>query len=93
MKEEIKILKNYTIHRRFLFVYKTMLSYFLKCRKKIENKNQRVAQTERGKPMLLWKWAVCDSRKSRFIKEEEVGGLLSINTPQSQIRLVGSILF
>ena len=86
MKEEIKILKNYTIRRRFSFVYKTMLSYFLKCRKKI-------AQTKRGKPMILWKWAVCDSRKSRFIKEEEVGGLLSINTPQSQIRLVGSILF
>ena len=46
--------------------------------------------------MLLWKWAVCDSKKSKFIKEEEVSGLLSslgIKTPQSQIPLVGPILF
>ena len=46
--------------------------------------------------MLLWKWAVCDSQKLKFIKEEEVSGLLSslrIKTPQSQIPLVGPILF
>ena len=36
--------------------------------------------------MLLWKGVVCESKKSKFIKVEEVKGLLSslgIKTPQS----------
>ena len=32
MKEGIKNLKSSTLHQGFYFVYKTMLSYFLKCR-------------------------------------------------------------
>ena len=46
--------------------------------------------------MLLSKCAVCDSRKSRFIKEQEDSGLLSsleIRTPLSKTPLVGSFLF
>ena len=42
--------------------------------------------------MLLSKCAVRDSKKSKFIKEQEAGGLLSslgIRTPLSQIPLLG----
>ena len=46
--------------------------------------------------MLLSKCAVCDSKRSKFIKEQEASGLLSslgIKTPLSKIPLVGPLLF
>ena len=46
--------------------------------------------------MLLSKCAICSSKKSRFIKEQEASGLLSRlgkKTPSSKISLVGSLLF
>ena len=46
--------------------------------------------------MLLTKCAVCDSEKSKFIKQEEATGLLSsleIKTPLSKIPLIGPLLF
>ena len=46
--------------------------------------------------MLLSKCAVCDSKKSKFIKEQEASGLLSslgIKTPLSKIPLLGLLLF
>ena len=45
---------------------------------------------------MLSKCAVCNNKKSRFIKEQEASGLLStlgINTPLSKIPLVGPLLF
>ena len=45
--------------------------------------------------MLLSKCAVCDSKKSKFIKEQEASGLLNslgIKTPLSKIPLVGPLL-
>ena len=46
--------------------------------------------------MLLSKCAVSDSKKSKFIKEQEANGLLSsleIKTPLSKIPLVSPLLF
>ena len=46
--------------------------------------------------MPLSKCAVCGSKKSKFIKEQEANGLLrslGIKTPLSQIILVGPVLF
>ena len=46
--------------------------------------------------MLLSKCAVYDSKKPRFIKEQEASGLLSslgIKTPWIKIPLVGPLLF
>ena len=46
--------------------------------------------------MLLSNFAVCDSKKSKFIKEQEASGLLNslgIKTPLSKISLVGPLLF
>ena len=45
--------------------------------------------------MLLSKCAVCNSKKSKFIKEQETRGLLSslgIRSPLSQIPLLGPLL-
>ena len=54
-----------------------MLSCCLKCRKNTESKNQRIAKIKSGRIILLLKCAVCDSKKSKFIKQQEVSGLLS----------------
>ena len=72
-----------------------MLLYCLKCRKNTETKNTKVVRTRNGKIMLLSKYAVGDSRKSKFIKEQEASWLLSsleIKTSLSKIYLVGALL-
>ena len=46
--------------------------------------------------MLSSKCMVCDSKITKFIKEQEASGLLSglgTNTPLSKIPLVGPLLF
>ena len=46
--------------------------------------------------MILSKYAICGSKKSRFIKHQEAKGLLSklgIKTPLSKIPILGDILF
>ena len=48
-----------------------MLSYCLKCRRNNENKNPKDVKTKNVKIMLLLKYAVCGSKKSKFIKEQE----------------------
>ena len=65
-----------------------MLPYCLKCRKKTESKNPKVARTKNRRIMLLSKYLVCDSKKLKFIKEQEASELLSslgIKTPLSKI--------
>ena len=72
-----------------------MSSYCLKCRKNTENKNQKVARSKNGRIVLLSKGTVCDSKKSKFIKQREVSGLLTclgIKTLLSKIPLVGPLL-
>ena len=73
-----------------------LLSYCLKCRKNTENISQRVSKTSNGKTMIVSKCALCGSKKSKFIKEQETKGLLSnlgIRMPLSKIPLLGDILF
>ena len=48
-----------------------MLSHSLKCRKNTESKNPKVARTKNRRIMLLSKCAVCDSKESKFIKQQE----------------------
>ena len=65
-----------------------MLSYCLKCRKDIESKNPKVVKTKNGRIMLLSNCAVSNSKKSRFVKEQEASRLLSslgIKAPLSRI--------
>ena len=73
-----------------------MLYYCLKSRKNTENKNTKVVRTKNGRIILLSKRLLCNSRKSKFVKEQEAKGLLSsvgIKTPFSQSLLLGPLLF
>ena len=78
-----------------MYMYK-MESYCLNGRKNIENIGPEVSSTSNGKAMILSKCAICGSKKSRFIKNQEAKGLLSklgIKTPLSKIPILGDILF
>ena len=73
-----------------------MESYCLKCRKNTKNIDPQVSSTSNGKIMILSKCAICDSKKSKLIKQQEAKGLLSkldIKTPLSKIPILGDILF
>ena len=73
-----------------------MLSYCLKCKKNTDSINPRVSKTTNGKTMILSNCTVCGGKKSKFIKEQQVKGLLSnlgIRTPLNKILLLGDILF
>ena len=54
-----------------------MKSYRLKCRKDTENINPIVSSTSDGRATILSKCAICGSKISRFIKNQEAKGLLS----------------
>ena len=58
-----------------MYKYK-MKSYCLKCRKDTENINPKVSKTINGRTMIS-NCSICDSKKSRFIKNQEAKGLLS----------------
>ena len=73
-----------------------MESYCLKCKKNTENIDPEVSSTSNGRVMILSKCAICGSKKSRFIKNQEAKGLLSnlgIRTPLSKVPMLGDILF
>ena len=48
-----------------------MKSYCLKCRRDTENINPKVSNNSNGKTMTLSECAICGSKKSRFIKNQE----------------------
>ena len=78
-----------------MYKYK-MKSYCLKGKKNTVNINPRVSKTSNGKTMLLSKCAICDSKKSRFMKNQEAKGLLSnlgVRTPLSEVPILGDIFF
>ena len=73
-----------------------MKSYCLKCWNNTENIYPSVSSTSNGRTMVLSKCAICGSKKSRFIKNQEAKGLLSnlgIKTPLSKVPILGDILF
>ena len=47
-----------------------MVSYCLKCRKNTESINPKVSK-KNGKTVILSKCAICDSKESKFIKEQQ----------------------
>ena len=69
-----------------------MKSYCLKCRNDTENKNPKVSNTSDSKKTILSKCAMCGSKKSRFIQDQEAKGLLSnlgVRTPLSKVPILG----
>ena len=73
-----------------------MKSNCLKCRKDTENINPKVSNTSNGRKTVLSKCAICGSKKSRFIKNQEAKVLLSnlgIRAPLSKVPILGDVLF
>ena len=73
-----------------------MLSYCLKCKKSTESINPKVSKAIYGKAMILSTCAICGSKNSKFIKEQEAKGLLSnlgLRTSLNKIPVLGDILF
>ena len=73
-----------------------MLLYCFKCRRNTKSTNPKVSKTTNGKAIILPTCAICGSKKSKFIKEQEAKGLLSnlsLRTPLNIIPVLGDILF
>ena len=71
-------------------------SYCLKSRKDTENINLKVSNTSNSRKIISSKCAICGSKKSRFIKDQEAKGLLSnlrVRTPLSKVPILGDVLF
>ena len=72
-----------------------METYCSKCKKNTKNMNPKISSSSNGKAMIS-KCAICSSKKSRFIKNQEATGLLSnlgIKTPLSKVPILGDVLF
>ena len=73
-----------------------MKSYCLKCRKNTENINPKVSASINGRVMISSKCAICGSKKSRFIKNQEAKGLsskLGIRTSLTKVPILCDIFF
>ena len=69
-----------------------MLSYCLKCKRNRESINPKILKTTM---MILSTCAICGSKKSKFIKEQQAKRLLSnsgLRTPLNKIPVLGDIL-
>ena len=78
-----------------MHMYK-MESHCLKCKKNTKNIDPKISSTSNGKAMVLSNCAICGSKKSRFIKNQEAKELLSklgVKTPLSKVPTLGHILF
>ena len=54
-----------------------MSSQCLKCRKNTESRSPKFVKTKNERIMLLSKCAVCNSKNSKLIKEQEASAFLS----------------
>ena len=72
-----------------------MLSCCLKCQKNIENVDPKMLTTKNGRTILSSKCVACGSKKSRFMKEQEIKGILSslgLKTTLNKVSLFVDIL-
>ena len=73
-----------------------MLSYCLKCKINTDSINPKVSKTINVRAIISSTCALCGSKKSKFIKQQEAKGLLSnlgLRTPLDKIPVLGDILF
>ena len=54
-----------------------MPSYCLECQKITKSMNSVFLKTKKGRTMILSKCAICGTKKSKLIKEQETKGLLT----------------
>ena len=72
-----------------------MLTYCLKRKKYTKNIDAKMMKTKNSRIVLSSKCAICGSKKSKFMKEQEAKGLLSnlgISPPLSKFLLL-NVLF
>ena len=70
-------------------------TYYLSCRKDTKNTNLRIVKSKNNRSMIQSNCTICNSKKCRFIKEQQAKGLLSklgIKTPLNKVPLL-NILF
>ena len=67
-------------------------TYSLARRKYTKNNNPKIVRNRQNRLMIQSNCANCGSKKSRFIKEQQAMGILSIKTPLSKVPLL-NILF
>ena len=70
-------------------------TYCLSCRKYTKITNPRTVKSKNNRSMIQSNCEICNSKKSRFIKEHQASGLLSnlgIKTPLNKVPLL-NILF
>ena len=71
-----------------------MRTYCVKCKKDTKNFDPKMFRAKNNKLIMQSKCSVCGINKSRFVKEQEVRGLLSnlgIRTPLSKIPLLNAL--
>ena len=51
-----------------------METYCFRCKKNTKNIDPKISNSSNGKSMILSKYAICGSKKSRFIKNQEAKG-------------------
>ena len=73
-KNDKIILKYFQLLKRLWRKNYTAL-FAVSIQKKTKSKTLKILKTKNGRIMLLPKCEVCDSIKSRFIKEQDTGGL------------------
>ena len=72
-----------------------MLTYCLKCKKNTKNIDAKMLKDKNCRFVLSSKCAVCGSKKSKFMKEQEAERLLSnlrIKKPLSKIPLLNVLI-
>ena len=73
-----------------------MLIYCSKSKENTKNIDSKMLETKNGRLMLPSKYAICGSKKSRFMKEQDAKILLSnlgLKTPLGKIPILGDVLF
>ena len=74
--------------------YIRRMPYCLKPRRNTESKNLKEMRTKKRRRMFSSKCAVCNSKKSKFLKETKgLWSSIGIKTPLTQISLLGPLLF
>ena len=73
-----------------------MLTYCVKCRHNTENLVSEISESKNNRLVIQSKCAVCGSKKSKFIKQQEPKRLLrnlGLKTPLRKVPLLGDFLF
>ena len=68
-------------------MYNNKIDYCLKCKINAANIDPKMVKTKNNRLLMQSKCSVCETKKSRFVKEQDAKGLLSqlgIKTPLSK---------